>query len=63
MTRKWLKVIFWMMKEIVSFGGSLMNHKELEDLLHIRNETKGRIHQARMNLQGRNDRFSSTLIG
>lgn len=40
MKRKWLKVIFLLMTASVSFGGSLMNPKEIEDLLHIMNETK-----------------------
>jgi hypothetical protein len=39
MKRKWLRAIFLMMLAAASFG-SLMNPKEIEDLLHIMNEAK-----------------------
>ena len=40
MKRRWLRVIFLLMMTGVSFGGSSMNPKDIEDLLHIMNETK-----------------------
>jgi hypothetical protein len=40
MKSKWLKALFLMMIAVSSFGGAAMNPKEIEDLLHIMNETK-----------------------
>lgn len=40
MKRKWLKVLMLSMMALSSFGGARMNVKEIEDLLHIMNETK-----------------------
>ena len=37
--RRWLRAIFLAMLAVASFG-SLMNPKEIEDLLHIMKETK-----------------------
>lgn len=37
--RKWLRAIFLAMLAVASFG-SLMNPKEIEDLLHVMNEAK-----------------------
>jgi hypothetical protein len=37
--RKWLRALFLLMLAGVSFGGP-MNPKDIEDLLHIMNETK-----------------------
>jgi hypothetical protein len=39
MKRKWLKVIAMLMMAVASFGGP-MNPKEIEDLMHIMNETR-----------------------
>jgi hypothetical protein len=38
--RKWLKVLLLSMMALSSFGGAPMNVKEIEELLHIMNETK-----------------------
>ena len=38
--RKWLRVLFLLMMAGASFSGSPMNPKDIEDLLHIMNETK-----------------------
>ena len=38
--RKWLRVLFLLMMAGASFSGSSMNPKDIEDLLHIMNETK-----------------------
>jgi hypothetical protein len=40
MKRKWLRVLFLSMVAMTSFAGSTMNPKEIDDLLHIMNETK-----------------------
>ena len=40
MKRKWLKLVFLAMAAMASFSGNWMNPKEIEDLLHIMNETK-----------------------
>jgi hypothetical protein len=40
MKRKWLKAFFLMMMSGASFVGAKMNPQEIEDLLHIMNETK-----------------------
>jgi hypothetical protein len=37
--RKWLRALFLLMLAGASFGGA-MNPKEIEDLLHVLNETK-----------------------
>ena len=37
---RWLRVVFLLMMAGASFGGSWMNPKEIEDLLHTMNETK-----------------------
>jgi len=39
MKRKWLKVLMMLMMAVASFGGP-MNSKEIEDLMHIMNETR-----------------------
>jgi hypothetical protein len=39
MKRKWLKVLMMLMMAVASFG-SPMNPKEIEDLMHIMNETR-----------------------
>jgi hypothetical protein len=39
MKRKWLKVLMMLMMACASFGGP-MNPKEIEDLMHIMNETR-----------------------
>jgi len=39
MKRKWLKVLAILMMAVASFG-SPMNPKEIEDLMHIMNETR-----------------------
>jgi hypothetical protein len=39
MKRKWLKVLMMLMMTVASFGGP-MNPKEIEDLIHIMNETR-----------------------
>jgi hypothetical protein len=39
MKRKWLKVLMMLMMAVASFGGP-MNPKEVEDLMHIMNETR-----------------------
>jgi hypothetical protein len=38
--RKWLKVLMLLMMGGASFVGAKMNPKEIEDVLHIMNETK-----------------------
>ena len=38
--RKWLKALFLVMMALSAFGGAPMNPKEIEDLLHVMNETK-----------------------
>jgi hypothetical protein len=40
MKRKWLKGLFLMMMAGASFARARMDPKEIEDLLHIMNETK-----------------------
>ena len=40
MKRKWLRAVLLMMMAGVSFGGTALNPKEIEDLLHLMNETK-----------------------
>jgi hypothetical protein len=40
MKRKWLSALFLSMMALSSFTGTAMNPKEIEDLLHIMNETK-----------------------
>jgi len=40
MKRKWLKALFLVMIAAASFGGLWMNPKEIEDTLHIMNQTK-----------------------
>jgi hypothetical protein len=40
MKRRWLRALFLVMMTVSSFGGAPMNPKEIEDLLHIMNETK-----------------------
>ena len=40
MKRKWLKVLMLLMMGGASFVGAKMNPKEIEDVLHIMNETK-----------------------
>lgn len=39
MKRKWLKVLAMLMMAVASLGGP-MNPKEIEDLMHIMNETR-----------------------
>ena len=39
MKSKWLKVLMMLMMAFASFGGP-MNPKEIEDLMHIMNETR-----------------------
>jgi hypothetical protein len=39
MKRKWLKALMMLMMAFASFGGP-MNPKEIEDLMHIMNETR-----------------------
>jgi len=39
MKRKWLRAVFLVMLAAASFGGP-MNPKDIENLLHIMNETK-----------------------
>jgi hypothetical protein len=39
MKRKWLKVLMMLMMAFASFGGP-MNPKEIEDLMHVMNETR-----------------------
>jgi hypothetical protein len=39
MKRKWLKVLAILMMAVASFGGP-MNPNEVEDLMHIMNETR-----------------------
>jgi hypothetical protein len=39
MKRKWLKVLMMLMMAGASFGGP-MNPREIEDLMHIMNETR-----------------------
>jgi hypothetical protein len=39
MKRKWLKVLMMLMMGGASFGGP-MNPREIEDLMHIMNETR-----------------------
>jgi hypothetical protein len=39
MKSKWLKVLMILMMAFASFGGP-MNPKEIEDLMHIMNETR-----------------------
>lgn len=38
--RRWLRVVFLMMLGGACFFGGIVNPKEIEDLLHIMNETK-----------------------
>ena len=38
--RTWLRILFLGMMAMASFGGAWMNPKEIEDLLHVMNETK-----------------------
>lgn len=38
--RKWLKVLLLSMMGLSSFGGAQMDLKQIEDLLHIMNESK-----------------------
>lgn len=38
--RRWLRVVFLIMLGGACFFGGLVNPKEIEDLLHIMNETK-----------------------
>ncbi len=38
--RKWLRVVFLMMLGGACFFGGIVNPKDIEDLLHIMNETK-----------------------
>jgi hypothetical protein len=40
MKRKWLRVLMLLMIGGASFVGAKMNPKEIEDILHIMNETK-----------------------
>lgn len=40
MKRRWLRAIFLMMLGGACFFGGIVNPKEIEDLLHIMNETK-----------------------
>jgi hypothetical protein len=40
MKRRWLRALFLVMMTVSFFGGAPMNPKEIEDLLHIMNETK-----------------------
>jgi hypothetical protein len=40
MRRKWLKVLMLSMMTLASFGRAQMDVKQIEDLLHIMNETK-----------------------
>jgi hypothetical protein len=40
MKRRWLRALFLVMMTVSSFGGAPMNPKEIEDLLHVMNETK-----------------------
>ena len=40
MKRKWLKVLMLLMMGGATFVGARMNPKEIEDVLHIMNETK-----------------------
>ena len=37
---KWLKALFLGMMAMAAFGGAPMNPKEIEDLLHVMNETR-----------------------
>jgi len=39
MKRKWLKVLAILMMAVAAFGGPV-NPKEIEDLMHIMNETR-----------------------
>jgi hypothetical protein len=38
--RRWLKAVMILMLGAASFVGAKMNPKEIEDILHIMNETK-----------------------
>jgi hypothetical protein len=40
MKRKWLRAVMVLMMGAASFVGARMNPKEIEDILHIMNETK-----------------------
>jgi hypothetical protein len=40
MKRKWLRVLMLLMMGGASFVGAKMNPKEIEDVLHVMNETK-----------------------
>ncbi|MGH9678984.1 MAG: hypothetical protein ACRD4Y_03460 [Candidatus Acidiferrales bacterium] len=40
MKRKWLRIVMILMMGAASFVGARMNPKEIEDILHIMNETK-----------------------
>lgn len=40
MKRRWLRAVFLMMLGGACFFGGIVNPKEIEDLLHIMNETK-----------------------
>ena len=40
MKRNWLKILMLLMMRGASFVGAKMNPKEIEDILHIMNETK-----------------------
>jgi hypothetical protein len=40
MKRKWLRMVFLVMMALATFGGSPVNPKEIEDLLHVMNEAK-----------------------
>ena len=37
---KWLKALFLGMMAMAAFSGARVNPKEIEDLLHVMNETK-----------------------
>jgi hypothetical protein len=37
---KWLKALFLGMMAVAALGGARVNPKEIEDLLHVMNETK-----------------------
>ena len=54
--QRWLRVVFLAMMAAASFGGSPMNPKEIEDLLHTMNETKVEFTIPDENAKGDGDR-------
>jgi hypothetical protein len=56
MKRRWLRIVFLAMMAAASFGGSPMNPKEIEDLLHTMNETKVEFTIPDENAKGDGDR-------